>query len=175
MIRTIADIAAHLGAYDNSERAIARQVYKYTTCGCPAGVEVTEEGETVFWVVGYCEGVDVELNPHRVSLPCTPESIDGAVDRAEKEGEEVWNATHGCEMCHTADMSVVQTEKGWMIGWRDSAALPWMEDNEVQYRAEEWEIRSDFSAKLNEWNTDSYGHVPINPDCRFCKGQGTII
>jgi len=103
MIRTIEDLAAHLCAANDTEKSIARRVYKSTSCGCPAGVEVSEAGEIAFWVAGYCEGSDAEHPRYTVPFPCTKEQIDDAVDRAEKDGEDTWNATHGCDKCNTTD------------------------------------------------------------------------
>jgi hypothetical protein len=289
-ITNIEDLAAYLGAATDSEKSIARRVYKDTSCGCPAGVsdayrnpatdrwvaytvqcglsilgwkvltwrpahgkrrwayqeamptglaeylaigeqrkgrspviceldmepkEVVREfgrawmdavslngqvlrktfrrgGMTVyltvrvkepgrfadgqrlyFWVAGYCEGSDVDHEVYEVPFPCTPEAIDAASRAADKDGIATWNATHGCEHCHTAEMTVEQTDQGWRISW-DKGDSWWTEKDVVQHRPEEWEIRAAVSEKLYEWE-NCHGQVPINPDCPSCKGQGQIL
>ena len=54
MIRNIQDLAAHLGAYDDTSKAIARRVYKDTSAGCPAGVERVKVGERDVTYVVQC-------------------------------------------------------------------------------------------------------------------------
>ena len=125
-----------------------------------------------FWVAGYCEGSDAEHPVHTVTFPCTPEAIDEAIAQADKDGCETWDATHGCEHCHTAEMKTEQTKKGWRIAWPGAPDLTWWTEKDVvQHRPEEWEIRMAVSEKLYEW---SFG-LPINPDCPSCKGEGIIL
>ena len=45
MITNIQDLAAHLGAYEDTDKSIARRVYKDTSCGCPAGVKEGSVGK----------------------------------------------------------------------------------------------------------------------------------
>ncbi len=240
MIRNIEDLAAHLGAYEDTDKSIARRVYKDTSCGCPAGVKEGSVGKnrvhytvtlrlrrdnrlaleewatpeqrregfsnhhdhrqyayedtdalplppglkeylflddedwtlssdvtvadviggeesaevragygsdtnyksrylqirldleidepvmgTCFYVMGYCEGSDAEHPTYEVPFPCTPEAIDEAIAQADKDGNDTWNETHGCDDCG---------EPEW--GMYDRA---------------------------------------INPDCPSCKGEGQIL
>ncbi len=291
MITSIQDLAAHLGAYEATDKSIARRVYKDTSCGCPAGVkdgyrnpatdrwatytvqcglsilgwkvltwrpthgkqqwayqeamptglaeyllvgeqrkgrspviseldmepkEVVREfgrawmeglslddqllrktyrrgGMTVyltvrvkepvksryvnapyFYVTGYCEGSDAEHEVYEVPFPCTPEAIDEAIAQADKDGCATWDLTHGCDTCQTSDMTVDQTDQGWRISW-DEGDSWWTEKDVVQHRPEEWEIRMAVSEKLYECSDETYGQVPINPNCPSCKGQGQIL
>ena len=53
-----------------------------------------------FSVSGYCEGTDIDCDVHEVFLSCTPGAIDAAISQAEKDGNDMWDQTHGCPKCH---------------------------------------------------------------------------
>lgn len=94
MIKNIADLADHLYAGQATTESIGNRVYKITESGCPAGVE-----EDCFWVTGYCEGSDFEHEVYRVRFPCSSEDIDKAIAKADQDGKDTWDATHGCAKC----------------------------------------------------------------------------
>jgi hypothetical protein len=95
MIRGIMELAAHLGANNDTEKSIARRLFKDTECGVSSGVTDTE-----FWVSGYCEGSDWEHEVYKIQFPCKEESVDEAISKADKDGCHTWDQTHGCEKCH---------------------------------------------------------------------------
>jgi len=99
MINDIQDLASYLGAYDDTSKAIARCVYRGTAAGCPAGVERGVD-QDIFWVTGFCEGSDWEHEVYHVPFPCSPDAIGEAIEQAEKDSQETWDATHGCDKCH---------------------------------------------------------------------------
>lgn len=45
------------------------------------------------------EGSDAEVNASPVTLPCTPEDLDAAIQYVEDEVQTIWNNTHGCDGC----------------------------------------------------------------------------
>ena len=161
--------------------SLSRRIYKDTDAGCPIDWNVETQTFTVY---PYCEGFDGDLSDHAqsVTLPCESEEIGVAIDAAEKVSREVWDATHGCEKCHTSDCLVEETQEGWRISWDDGESwwtqkekVEGVEVDSVQYRKEEWEVRMDLSHSMNEWNEESYGVVPINPECGGCRGQGIVM
>jgi hypothetical protein len=86
MIRSLKDLAEHVGASREDAKAIARRLYKDTSCGIgfeevPGGVEVA----------GYAEGSDVELPNHRLLYPFPHEDFDSAVEEADREGCQEWD------------------------------------------------------------------------------------
>ena len=54
---------------------------------------------TVFVVGSIVEGVDEEVPPVHVYLPCTSYDLDAAVKAVESEADFIWKNTHGCEEC----------------------------------------------------------------------------
>ena len=98
-IRNKEDVAKHFGVpLDSLEKAL----YKATECGVSIGFSGGWRRPTLswFWVAGYCEGSDVEHPVHRVDFPCTGADIENAVAKADQDGIDTWNATHGCEKCY---------------------------------------------------------------------------
>jgi hypothetical protein len=53
----------------------------------------------VFFAGGYCEGVEFEMETHYLNFPMTKEELWKVVDKADKEGVNMWRQTHGCEGC----------------------------------------------------------------------------
>ena len=96
VIRNLQDLADHVGAGNADVESIARRVYKDTSCGCSASVVFTPGGD-YFWVAGFCEGADVEHTVYRVFLPCTPEAITEAIERADQDGCATWDEREGEE------------------------------------------------------------------------------
>ena len=62
-------------------------------------VEVKTGEEWIFRCGSIVEGIDAEVMPETVALPCLPEDIDRAVQCVEDAAEILWNGTHGCEDC----------------------------------------------------------------------------
>ena len=81
-----------------AEAAIKRGVYKYTSCG--AWVEFTQTGLVLGSII---EGVEQCTESHTLNYPFTDEAYWAALEAIEKEAQEIWNATHGCEDCGPED------------------------------------------------------------------------
>jgi len=94
VINNIVDLADHLYAGQATTESIGSRVYKNTESGCPAGVE-----DGYFWVTGFCEGSSRPCEVYTVSFPCKSEHIDAAIAKADKDGQTVWDQTHGCSKC----------------------------------------------------------------------------
>lgn len=62
-------------------------------------VKVKTGEEWVFRCGSIVEGIDAEVLPEEVSLPCTPDDLDRAVRCVEDAAESLWNDTHGCDDC----------------------------------------------------------------------------
>ena len=86
--------ARNCGEKDFSE--VKRSTYKYTTCG--AWIAQEEQGIKVGSIV---EGCDEETESHEVNYPFEIADFWKALESVEKEAEEIWDGTHGCEDCHT--------------------------------------------------------------------------
>jgi hypothetical protein len=99
-LKTLADVASYLGAAHPTNESISHRVYKDTECGAWARVE-TEGTKLVFRVGSIVEGVDAEVFPETVTLPCTGDQIDKAIEDVESAANDIWLDTHGCEDCNT--------------------------------------------------------------------------
>ncbi len=106
-IRTPADVAAHFDANfdansvmaENSAR-LSRRIYKDTACGAWADFMRHDVADPwIFRVGSIVEGIDAEIMPETVALPCSPEDLDCAVRCVEDAAQSLWNETHGCEDC----------------------------------------------------------------------------
>ena len=117
-IRTPADVAAHFGANfdansvmaENSAR-LSRRIYKDTACGAWADFMRRDVADPwIFRCGSIVEGIDAEIMPETVALPCSPEDLDRAVQCVEDAAETLWNGTHGCgdcgEACETGYRSI---------------------------------------------------------------------
>lgn len=62
-------------------------------------VKVKTGEEWIFRVGSIVEGIDAEVMPEEVSLPCTPDDLTRAVEVVEAEAQRLWDETHGCENC----------------------------------------------------------------------------
>lgn len=106
-IQTPADVAAHFGAdfdpnavmAENSAR-LSHRVYEDTACGAWAAFMRRDVADAwTFRVGSIVEGIDAEVTPEEVTLPCTPADLDRAVKAVEDAAESLWNETHGCDAC----------------------------------------------------------------------------
>jgi hypothetical protein len=105
-IRNLRQLAEHVGANhtrgstEELKRSIAHRLYKDTECGIsfytpPDGKWVT--------VSGYCEGSDAEHPSYKLTFPFAAEEFDKAVEKADQDGVDEWDATHGCDDCETEE------------------------------------------------------------------------
>jgi hypothetical protein len=103
---------------------LARSAYKYTSCGAAVGALLwAGEDNPGTWIYGsdlrpipagrqvvcisvssIVEGVEQTTKTHIVDLmKLTPEkasvAYSDALEAVEKEADEIWKATHGCEKC----------------------------------------------------------------------------
>lgn len=53
-----------------------------------------------FLIGSIVEGVDAEVSPVEVFLPCKGEDLDEAVKWVEDEAQRIWDETHGCSACN---------------------------------------------------------------------------
>ena len=111
-------VARECGEEDFSE--VERATFKYTNCGA----WITEE-EAGIRVGSIVEGCDHGTGIYGVNYPFEIDDFWKALESVEKEAEEIWNDTHGCEDC-------------------------------------------------GEENPET-GYTPINPECKTCNGEGTIL
>lgn len=111
-------VARKCGEEDFSE--VERATYKYTNCG--AWIAQEEQGIKVGSIV---EGCDDGTEVHEVNYPFEIADFWKALESVEKEAEEIWKNTHGCDDCG---------EPEWGMYTR-----------------------------------------AINPECKTCKGEGTIL
>ena len=85
-------IARKLGEEDFSQ--VKRSTYKYTSCG--AWIAEEDKGIIVGSIV---EGCDHGTEAHELNYPFEIDCFWKALESVEKEAEEIWNDTHGCEDC----------------------------------------------------------------------------
>ena len=123
-------------------------------------------------VAGYCEGSDMDHSPHTVAFPCHEDEVYDAISKADKDGCETWDMTHGCIMCHTSDLTLQETLKGWRVSW-DNGDSWWKDSGMTQYRETEEQARNDISMMMFEW--DGYGGIKVNPECKSCGGSGAVM
>lgn len=62
-------------------------------------IKVKTGEEWVFRCGSIVEGVDAEVMPEEVVLPCVPSDLDRAVKAVEDAAKSLWNETHGCDNC----------------------------------------------------------------------------
>lgn len=104
--QAINEIAHYLGIHPNEE-AIGRAIYKNTDCGAWVKFE-----DTQIAVGSIVEGVDFDAQTRYVPYNLAPRllkrAFSEAVEAVEKECDEIWKDTHGCEDCGT------ETETGYI-------------------------------------------------------------
>jgi hypothetical protein len=107
MIKALKDLYEKVCSTSNNvsdeemERKIKSRVYKGTECG--AWVNFVKgynnekaDGVTVGSIV---EGVDDVTNTYFLSYPFEVKDFWDRLGDVEREAEEIWNETHGCEEC----------------------------------------------------------------------------
>jgi len=92
MIRSAADVIAHLGAED--ERGASRRLYKDTSCG--AWLDLSDSRAAL--VGSIVEGSDVEpvVGPRRLWYPFDAATFDAAVAAIEADVDVVWHHVNEC-------------------------------------------------------------------------------
>lgn len=95
---------------DALEKSIRRRLYKDTKCGIgfafwghtgidKDGQRVTIGSPKGISVEGYCEGDVGDCEAHELEFPFLGVELDEAVERADQDGCDLWDETHGCECC----------------------------------------------------------------------------
>ena len=82
------------GCEDRAHQLLEKSLFKYTSCG--VSFWRTDNGVSV---CGYCEGSDVHIEPHNLTFPFNRDEFSEAVEKADLDGCDAWNQTHGCEEC----------------------------------------------------------------------------
>jgi len=77
---------------DEAKRAIEKNTFKYTECGC-----VFDADENGVYVAGYAEGSDAELPGHSLNWGFTVEEFNNALNDADAEGVEEWERANNEE------------------------------------------------------------------------------
>tara|TARA_R100001082_G_C4243108_1_gene108216 strand:- start:156 stop:521 length:366 start_codon:yes stop_codon:yes gene_type:complete len=85
-------VARNCGEEDFSQ--VKRSTYKYTSCG--AWIAEEDQGVRVGSIV---EGCDWGTETHELNYPFEIDCFWKALELVEKEAEEIWKDTHGCEDC----------------------------------------------------------------------------
>lgn len=85
--------ARNLG--EDSIEQVQRNTFKFTSCG--AWLAEHENGISVGSIV---EGCDQGTLTHDLTFPFQIDSFWEALGEVEKEADQIWNDTHGCEDCH---------------------------------------------------------------------------
>mgnify|MGYP003666583956 CR=1 FL=1 len=89
----IKEWVGHEAETEQEAKALAEKwCFKYTDCGCVFGCD--PDGITV---AGYAEGSDAELPPYHLDWGFTIKEFNDALDQADADGVEEWNA------CNEAD------------------------------------------------------------------------
>lgn len=84
---------------EESEGQLKHHLYKYTTCGI--GCSTNKDGISLS---GYCEGTDAECPEHFLPWGAFDmEEFDRVVERADHDGCDLWDETHGCPSCWNRD------------------------------------------------------------------------
>ena len=104
-IFNLLELARHVGVFgdlagteEDLIKHIAHRLYKDTSCGI--GFSATKDEVSVS---GYCEGTDAECPNRTLPFPFLPKKFDDMVDAADEDGNDLWDATHGCDECGEAD------------------------------------------------------------------------
>jgi hypothetical protein len=86
-IKNLNDVAAEVSAAHDTPESIAKRLFKDTRCGI--GFTGHDRGISV---AGYAEGTDAECPSHELDFPFTSEEFWAAVETADDEGCEMWEA-----------------------------------------------------------------------------------
>lgn len=67
----------------------------------PRSIEVRRQRGTKIVVAfgSIVEGIDAQVGAYTIRLPCKASDLDRMIERIEKEANDLWNDTHGCEAC----------------------------------------------------------------------------
>jgi hypothetical protein len=107
MIHSVFGLAEEVSATrDGSEgdgadvvgRSIAHRLFKDTSCGVSFWSQPTK-----VVITGYCEGSDHYIEGRELCFPFTADQFWAAVNAADRDGCDVWDATHGCNDCGEPD------------------------------------------------------------------------
>lgn len=90
------DLCKYVGV--ESTDVLKRAVYKAIACGPWV---VFEDG--CVKVGSIVEGVDQTTETHTLTYPFDSNAWDMALEAVEKEADEIWHETHGCESCGSED------------------------------------------------------------------------
>ena len=82
------------GFGEKDEADVQKSTFKYTDCG--ASFYKEDCGVVVRSIV---EGCDESTETHKLAYPFKIKEFWDALDKVEKEADEIWWATHGCEKC----------------------------------------------------------------------------
>lgn len=76
------------------ESMVASVLFKHTSCGVTFfyGIDCVS-------VCGYCEGVDRAPPARTLRFPFHREAFWNTVEKADQDGADLWDATHGCPYC----------------------------------------------------------------------------
>ena len=78
---------------------LKKYCFKYTQCGCSLEIDGTG-----VHVSGYVDGVDWEMPVHTLKWgEFAKKDFNMAVSRADEQGVDTWNDTHGCADCGGED------------------------------------------------------------------------
>ena len=83
---------------DEAKRAIKKNTFKYTECGC-----VFDADENGVYVAGYAEGSDAELPMNSLNWGFTIEEYNDALDQADAEGVEEWERANEYDLVRVVD------------------------------------------------------------------------
>lgn len=99
IINSTEDLCNTVGTsiYEDPERtegALSKAIFKGTSCG--AWVHTEAGGVTVGSIV---EGADECTEAHQLYYPFNSDQFWKALEAVEREANEIWKDTHGCEHC----------------------------------------------------------------------------
>jgi len=113
MVRSIWDLARHVGAFDDlealsTERRVGKEIYKngkgisfralYPHPGEKDAVKPPHGADAVA-LSAYLEGTTISCSETVIPFPFTPYAFDECVRACEFETESGWQQTHGCDAC----------------------------------------------------------------------------
>lgn len=93
MITNLEDLAHEVGV-EATEKSLSRRVYKSTSCG--AQLTLIGGGVAVGSIV---EGTERCADTIELKFPFEAKAFWDALEDIEKQCDEIWKATHGCEKC----------------------------------------------------------------------------
>lgn len=94
MIKNIIDLGKYIGLENGNEELIKKALYKATSCG--VSVQFKDDSITICSIV---EGVDYGTQEHTLIYPFSDSVFEEVILIVEREAQEIWNNTHGCDDC----------------------------------------------------------------------------